>query len=124
MIFPSLQPSSRSFTAGNIPVSVFRSISGKETRVVTGDTPSAHAIGLGFNNVDEAVANSVLSHWYAMQGTALAFKLPSDVWAGWIDYAVGSSADQLWRYSNPPEITAVSPAIMSISVQLVSVLDG
>lgn len=124
MIFPALQPSSRSFKAGEIRVATFRSISGKETRVITGDTPTAHTIGLGFNNVNEAAAKNVLEHWYAMQGIALAFKLPSEVWAGWVEYSAGSSANQLWRYSQAPEISAVSPSIMVVSVQLVSVLDG
>lgn len=124
MIFPALKPSSRSFRPGNVPVTVFRSLSGKETRIVTGSKPSAHAVGIAYQNVTEAAASSILEHWYAMKGTALAFTLPPEIWAGWTEYLAGASAAQYWRYSQSPEIKAVSPSIMGISVQLVSVLDG
>lgn len=124
MIFPALKPSSRSFRPGDVPVTVFRSLSGKETRIVTGSQPSAHGVRIGYQNVTEAAASSILAHWYAMQGTALAFTLPPEIWAGWTEYLAGASANQYWRYSQSPEIKAVSPSIMGISVQLVSVLDG
>lgn len=124
MTFPAYKPSSRVFTAGQMPVSMFRALSGAETRIITGSQTSSHAVSLSFNNVDEQVAENILSHWYLMQGVALAFQLPFEVWAGWSNYAAGVSPDQSWRYSKAPNVDTVSPGIMNISVQLLSVLNG
>ena len=121
-LFPALQPSARSFVPGSVPVSVYNSISGKETRVITGATAVAHTLQLTFGNVSEATARLVMSHWYERQGVALAFTLPTPVWAGWLDYSIAVAPTQEWRYQAAPSVETVSPGIMSLSVQLVSVL--
>ena len=46
--FPALRPSGRSFTPGMVPVSTFASLSGKETRVILGDTMHGHTVSLTF----------------------------------------------------------------------------
>ena len=122
MIFPALKPSSRRFAPGIVPVSTFKAMSGKETRVITGSAPVSHSCSISFKNISEAMVKQVLDHWYERQGTALAFTLPPEVWAGWSDYLAAVNAEQEWRYESVPAINAVSPGIMSVSVQLVSVL--
>ena len=121
-LFPALQPSARSFVPGAVPVSVYSSISGKETRVITGSASVSHTLQLTFSNISEATARLVMSHWYGRQGIALAFTLPSALWAGWLDYSAAVAPSQEWRYQAAPDVQAVSPGIMSLSVQLVSVL--
>ena len=118
--FPAIKPSGRSFIAGLLPVSTFASISGKETRVVMGDTMHGHVVQLSFGNILEPKAKQILDHWYGRQGTALAFVLPPEVWSGWIDYISAVDSDQQWRYAAPPEIVAVSAGIMNVSVELVA----
>ena len=120
--FPALQPSSRSFVPGATPVSTYVSLAGKETRVITGADPVAHSLRLAFTNVSESVARQIRSHWYGRQGTALAFLLPSAVWAGWSDYVAGVDTSQKWRYTAAPSVAAVSPGIMNLSLELVAVL--
>ena len=122
MIFPALKPSSRSFTPGLVPVTSFKAMSGKETRVITGSASVSHTCSISFQNISEAIIKQVLDHWYGRQGTALAFTLPPEVWAGWSDYLSAVNAEQEWRYESVPAVNAVSPGIMSVSVQLVSVL--
>ena len=122
ILFPAYKPSSRTFKAGMIPVSSFKSLSGKETRVILGDTALSHTVNLSFSNVSEAVAGEILGHWTASKGVALAFTLPSDVWAGWTAYAAAVPSDQAWRYGSPPSVAAVSPTIMNVSVSLLSVI--
>ena len=117
--FPALQPSSRSLTPGQFPVSTFNALSGKETRVILGDTPFSHALALTFSNVLEPVMQQVLTHFRGQQGTALAFTLPAAVYAGWTDYAEEIPLTQKWRYAGPPEVEFVAPGIMSVSVSLV-----
>ena len=120
--FPALQPASRSFVPGAVPVSTFTSIAGKETRIILGASAVSHLISLSFINVSEAVARQVISHWHGRQGIALAFTLPAAVWAGWSDYVAAVDQSQQWRYQEAPGVETVSPGIMSLSVQLVSVL--
>jgi hypothetical protein len=118
--FPALKPSSRSFTPGMLPVSSFASVSGKETRVIMGDTMHGHTVSLSFNNLQEPAVKKITDHWYGQQGTALAFTLSTAVWAGWAEYASAITSGQQWRYTGQPEIEGVSPGIMNVSVELVS----
>lgn len=118
--FPALQPSGRSFTAGMLPVSTFASLSGKETRVILGDTMHGHTVSLMFQHIQESVAKQILDHWYGRQGTALAFTLPANVWAGWTQYTAAVSSTQNWRYESQPSVEAISPGIMNVSVELVA----
>tara|TARA_B100000459_G_C8576167_1_gene201084 strand:- start:598 stop:969 length:372 start_codon:yes stop_codon:yes gene_type:complete len=121
-LFPALKPSARSLKAGTIPVSAFKSVSGKETRVILGDTPLGHSLSLSFSNVNETVAGEILAHWTATKGIALAFTLPADVWAGWTAYTAAVPSTQTWRYGGAPNVVAVSPSIMNVSVSLLSVI--
>ena len=118
--FPNLRPSSRSFVPGMLPVNTFASVSGKETRVILGDTSHNHTASLSFSNLQEPVVKQILDHWYNRLGTGLSFTLPSKVWAGWTDYGSAVTAEQLWRYTGAPQVSAVSPGIMTVSVELVS----
>lgn len=118
--FPALKPSSRSFTLGMVPVNSFASVSGKETRVILGDTMHGHTVSLSFSNLQEPAVKQITDHWYGQQGTALAFSLSSAVWAGWAEYASAISANQQWRYTGAPKVQAVSPGIMNLSVELVA----
>nr|BAR30333.1 phage minor tail protein [uncultured Mediterranean phage uvMED] len=118
--FPALKPSSRSFTPGIVPVQSFASMSGKETRVILGDTMHGHSISLSFSNLQEPAVKQITDHWYNRQGTALDFTLPADVWAGWSQYNSATTSGQKWRYTAQPQIEAVSPSIMNVSVELVS----
>ena len=118
--FPALKPSSRSFTPGMVPVNSFASVSGKETRVILGDTMHGHTVSLSFSNLQEPAVKKITDHWYGQQGTALAFHLSSAVWAGWTEYATATTVNQQWRYTGQPQIEAVSPGIMNVSVELMS----
>ena len=118
--FPAIKPSSRGFTPGMLPVNSIVSVSGKETRVIMGDTMHGHAFSLNFQNLQEAAAKQIIDHWYGQQGTALSFSLPGQVWAGWAEYRAAITDGQNWRYASQPKVSAVSPGIMNLSVELIS----
>ena len=118
--FPELRPSSRNFVVGELPVSTFTAISGKETRVILGDTFSKHVLSLGFQNILDSAGKKIIDHWYGQQGTALGFTLPASIYAGWSEYASAITPGQLWRYEGKPTVSSIAPGIMSMSVQLVS----
>jgi hypothetical protein len=119
--FPQVVPSSRSFGGGGQRVQVHSSISGKETRVLLGDTALDHRLELGFNNMLEAGVKSIIDHWVESAGGFHSFRLPSSVFAGWSNYTAAVSTTQQWRYDGQPQVEAVSPGIMSVSVVLISV---
>ena len=118
--FPALKPSSRAYTHASLPVSSFTSLSGKETRVLLGDTFHGASLSLSFQNLQESVAQQLMDHFAASSGTLLSFTLPAAVWAGWANYTATEQTDKKWRYSGPPSVAAVSPGIMTVSVQLIS----
>lgn len=120
--FPSYKPTSRRFNAGTIPVSSFKSLSGKETRVILGSQSSAHQLNLSFANTSETVVKKIMEHWYNRKGAALTFTLPSNVWVGWTNYTAAVSSKQAWRYAGAPTVVAVSPSRMNINVSLLSVI--
>ena len=119
-LFPSIKPAKRDFALGTLPVSTYSSLSGKEVRVILGDTTFGHSIALSFSNIQEPAVKLITDHWYGQQGTALAFNLPQAVWAGWAEYESAITPNQKWRYSGQPNISAVSPGIMNVSVELIS----
>ena len=118
--FPAIKPSSRSFTPGMLPVQSFTSMSGKETRVIFGDTMHGHSVSLSFSNLQEAAVKQITDHWYSRQGTALSFTLPAAVWAGWAQYSSAITLGQTWRYTAQPRVEAASPGIMNVSVELLA----
>jgi len=118
--FPAIQPSARSFAPGQVPVTTFTSLSGKETRVILGDTATNHRLSLGFQNIQDPVGQQIMDHWNGQLGIALAFTLPSAVYAGWSLYLSTVPSTQQWRYESIPEVEFVAPGIMNVSVELVA----
>lgn len=117
--FPAIKPTARSFTPGKLPDSTFRSLSGKETRVVFADTYSGHDLSLTFTGLLEADADVIMQHYVDQQGTVLDFTLPASVWAGWTLYGTLVSSVQRWRYAKLPSVQTIAPGILTVDVKLV-----
>ena len=120
--FPGLQPSGRALSPATVPMNAFTSVSGKETRVILGDSATGAQLTLAFNNILEAVAQRILDHYRTQLGVALQFELAPEVYAGWTEYVNEFPTGQKWRYSGPPEVEFVAPGIMSVSVSLVGLI--
>jgi hypothetical protein len=124
MAYPSLQPTSRQFDAGDYPYKSFRSQSGKEVRILYGDKRTGMTLDLGYDNIADTSADDFITHYDEVKGGFTAFKLPAAFRTGWsgdaaaIDAATGNQ----WRYDAPPTITSVRPGISSVRVKLVGVL--
>ena len=123
MNFPSVVPSARTFVNGEKAMTMYKSMTGKETRILLGDTEVEHQLTLTFSNVLEAGVKSIMDHWSSSIGRFEAFTLPSSVWSGWSQYQAAVKSGQKWRYEERPEVEAVAPGIMTVSVVLISV-DG
>jgi len=119
--FPSIEPSSRSWTPGSQPVQSFTALSGYEARVLLGPNPIGASLQLGFQNLTESLFLQITSHYATAQGTYEIFDLPADVFAGMTSYSGVTPSGYKWRYAGPPAINWVAPGIGNASVSLVAV---
>lgn len=119
--FPSVRPSSRTWTPGARPQTTFRSQSGYEVRIQHGNVEVGAVLRLGFQNLRESVGKQITDHYATAQGSYETFSLPSDIFVGMTSYSYITATQTTWRYANPPSVTYVAPGIQSISVDLASV---
>ena len=128
---PNIAPSSRSYTAGEYPQTVFEAQNGAKSIIRYGNKAVNSTLTLGFTNVPDSVAvgilgnyNSVNSDWdyvtfdesHGLQGIESALLLAH--------VESGSSSGLKWRYSAPPSVTSVQPGINNVSCSFVACLDG
>ena len=104
--FPTLTPSSRTFTPGEYPHTPFSTISGWQNRVRHSNVMLASQVQLSFIALTEAEMLSILSHYQGQLGTYESFDLPTAAWSG------GTAAEYqltgyLWRYTEPPVVDDV-----------------
>lgn len=119
--FPSIKPSSRTWTPGSQPVQSFTALSGYEARVLLGPKPIGTALSVSFQNLTEAVFLQITSHYVTASGTYGAFDLPAEIFAGMTNYAGVTPSGYKWRYASPPIIEWSAPGIGNASVSFVAV---
>lgn len=125
MPFPTLQPTSRSFEAGDYPVKIFKAQSGAEVRIMYGSKRTGMMLSLSYDNITDANAGAFVTHFDEVFGVYATFVLPTALLAGW-----GGSTSTLtaintgskWRYAEPPTIANVRPGRSSVQVKLLGVL--
>ena len=103
--FPSLTPSSRTYTPGQYPHTAFTAWSGAENRVRHSNVMLDARLRLSFSGLSEAQMLSVLSHYQGQRGGYESFALPSDVWSGITATSTLSPYNYRWRYDSPPVVT-------------------
>jgi len=101
--FPTLIPSTRTFTPGIYPHTAFVGMSGKANRVRNSNAMLQSQLRLTFMAITEAQMLSILTHYNGQQGSFLSFPLPSAAWSG------GTASDlELsgygWIYREPPTV--------------------
>ena len=120
MTFPSLVPSVRSFTPGNIPQTNQTSLNGIVTGFRRGNRRTQQTLSLSFTNLNETQVNLIKSHYIDRQGTFDIFQLSSEVWSGYTTPPIPLLSDYAWRYSAAPSISDGVVGRWGIEVQLVS----
>ncbi len=130
--FPqNIAPSSRSFTPGEYPQTVFEAQNGAKSIIRYGNKSVNSKLKLGFTNVSDRDAVDILSNYNnvnsdwdyvtfdasnGLQGIESLFLK--------IHVQDGSSAGLKWRYSAPPSVTSVQPGINNVTCSFVACLDG
>lgn len=103
--FPTLTPSSRTFTPGEYPHSVFTGMSGVQGRVRNSNVMLSSQLRLTFAAITEAQMLSILAHYQGQQGTFLSFPIPSAIWNAVSSVNDYQLAGYGWRYIEAPNVT-------------------
>ena len=128
--FPSIKPTSRSYNPGTYPSTTFESLDGTKTHIRYGNKRVNATLSLGFSNITDAEAASILDNY-------------EDVNSDW-DYVTFSSVSGTagvgstnlsnyfkedvsglkWRYSGPPSVTSTFKGMSNVSCSFVACLDA
>ena len=139
--FPTIKPTSRSYSPGSYPSTIFESLDGTKTHLRFGNKQVNATLKLGFSNIPDAEAALILENY-------------EDVNSTW-DYVTFTSSDGvsgvsnskevdgqtnpasslqslvkeggpelLWRYSQPPSVTSTFKGLSNVSCSFVACLDA
>jgi len=93
-------------------------------RVVTGNRMVGQGLSLTFANLPEDQANLITTHYNGQLGGFMAFEASAEVFAGWgLGQISSKPAGNRWRYAGAPQMAFVAPGIMTVSVDLIAVID-
>lgn len=118
--FPTLYPSTRTFTPGEYPHTPFQTLSNRNRRVLHSNALNAAGLRLTFVRLSQSDMLSVLSHYNGQQGEFIPFAIPSSILQG---FTAGDflPAGHLWRYASPPEVADFCGPYHDVTVALESV---
>jgi hypothetical protein len=127
--FPSIEPTSRSFTAPKWPTSGITAQSGVTTRRLWGSRPSQAQLSLSFDNISDDNAGLIVAAYNSAKGATTELTLPSVLFngasaalTGWLN-TTSTGAGMKWFFAEePPTVESVVPGRSSVRVALVAEL--
>lgn len=102
--FPTLTPSSRTFTPGRHPHSEIPTLDGLQIRVRTSNVILEQQLRLTFLGLTEAEMLSIRTHYVGQQGRFLSFDIPSSLLSGMTTPANFTPTSYSWIYGSAPQI--------------------
>lgn len=103
--FPTLIPSSRTFTPGEYPHTAFTGMSGRSNRVRNSNVMLSSQVRLTFAAITESQMLSILTHYQGRLGTFQSFPLPTAIWSGVSSINDYQLSGYGWRYIEPPNVS-------------------
>ena len=137
--FPTIKPSSRTFTAGRYPQTEFVAQNGAKTVIRYGNKQVDAKLTLGFTNITDSEVNEILNTYEEVNsdydylefhgGDALAgITLPPTVDSVLFDKVRASDGPGKlllrYRFDGPPTVTSVRPNRSNVQCKFVACLDG
>jgi len=128
--FPSLTPTSRSFTAPQWPITQIDSQSGVKSVRLWGSKPTVAKLDLSFDNISDDNAALIMTAYNSAKGSLTDLTLPNSIFNGastnlksWLD-TTGMSAGLKWYFDNgsSPTIESITSGLSSVRVSLVAEL--
>jgi len=126
--FPTLRPTSRSYTPPKWPVTGTTSQSGVTSRRLWGSAPNQGSLSLAFNNRPTTEGVALRTAYNAAKGPIEDISLPSSIFEGDEDtyneiQSVFSQYGLRWYFTDEqPAIESVVPGICNMRVNLVAEL--
>ena len=121
-------PTTRSYSPGTYPQAEFEAQNGAKTVIRYGKNRTNATLSLGFSNITDAQAASILSNYEAVNsvwdnvtfnGTNVIDGADSQ-----LQTFFKEGTPLKWRYSGPPSVTSVYPGISNVSCSFVACLDA
>ena len=120
--FPTLTPSSRTFTPGRHPHSEIPTLNGLQTRVRTSNVILEQRLRLTFIGLTEAQMLSIRTHYVGQQGRFLSFAIPTSLLSGMTTPANFTPTGYSWLYAGAPQVEDIPCAQRyNVSIELVTV---
>lgn len=120
--FPTLTPSSRSFTPGRHPHSEIPTLDGLQGRVRTSNVILEQRLRLSFIGLTEAQMLSIRTHYVGQQGRFLSFAIPTSLLSGMTTPANFTPTGYSWIYGSAPQVEDIPCAQRyNVSLELVTV---
>lgn len=120
-IFPSLPPTSRVYTPGDLPSAFQISLNGKVSGFRRGNRRIGQSLSLSFEYLTEAQMLLIKNHYIDRRGTFDTFYLSGAIWGDHITPPVPLISDFIWRYATQVIITDVSFDRFTVEVELETV---
>ena len=128
--FPSIKPTSRSYTPGRYPSTDFESLDGTKTHIRYGNKRVNATLSLGFSNITDADAALILDNYKDVNSDWDYVTFSSENGTAGVDntnlsnYFKESESSLKWRYSGPPTITSTFKGRSNVSCSFVACLDS
>ena len=127
-LFPEITPSSRSYTPGRVPETVFEAQNGATTFVQFGNIFVNAELSLEFKNISDSQASEILQHYLSVVGDDYVQFSNTRALAG-MQAALREQVEKgtgaiKWRYDAPPEISSVYPGISTVRCSFIGYLFG
>jgi len=138
--FPSIKPTSRSYTPGKYPSTNFESLDGTKTHLRYGNQRVNATLSLSFSNISDSAVGFILAHYDDVMADYDYVKFTSDNGtAGIVDPDSGNFLTKeiaredgsgltekglKWRYSGPPSVTSTFKGMSNVSCSFVACLDA
>lgn len=118
--FPSLVPSSRSYSFPEYPVTVEPAFAGGHIRFLHSSTPNGITMKLSFAALTQANAKLIRDHYRGQNGTFASFTLPAEIWTGYTSAGAITATTTSWRYLTAPTENHAAIGRITVDVELVS----
>ena len=132
--FPTIKPTSRSYTPGEYPTQEFVSLDGTKTYMRYGNKRSESTLDLSFSNITDSEADEILDNYVTVNETWTT----ADEKTRWVTFSSSdglngaesglpsylSEAGLRWRYSKPPKVKSVQKGISNVTCSFVACLDS
>jgi len=116
--FPELEPATRSYDFGLLPLTEEPSVSAGIVRFRHSTTPQNYQLTLGYQSLTDAEASLIREHYQSQGGGYRSFQLPSIIWAGHTFSGNIVPYTTRWRYIEAPEEEHASAGYVNVNVTL------